>query len=343
MPPSILALAGSTGVGKTTVSTAVSRDVRKGEIGPSRPEPCGVASVICPTPGPNGFAFGMGFWRTVGQRAGSPTPGQHRHPDVEAARLSHGFVRGMRPTIESTRRGTLHLLRACGVRLVVIDEAQHITETRGAQALAQHLNVIKTSVDEFGITFLLVGTYALRAMVLPNGQLGRRTNTIHFRPYHPEVPGDLDAFRTFLLQLAGALPLRDPGACQAQLDRHVEEILFYTAGCVGVLKGWMRLALKLALEREKDFIPWKYMEEARPKDHTLLSIASDIHAYREEQTRATRSEIERKLGYGPTPRSSRRTPKSSPPPKSSSKPRRKPGTRRPARDPVSPSPPANNL
>ena len=115
----------------------------------------------------------------------------------------------MRPTIESTRRGTLEFLRACGVRLVVIDEAQHITETRGGQALARHLDVIKVSVDEFAITFLLVGTSALRAAVLPNGQLGRRTKTVHFRTYHPDVDGDLDAFRNILMQLVEALPLRD--------------------------------------------------------------------------------------------------------------------------------------
>ena len=337
MPPSIVVLEGSTGVGKTTLAQAVTRDVREGLIGPSHPEPCGVVTAICPKPGPNGLAFDMGFWHTLAQSGGSPIPGAHRHPDAEAARLSRGFVTGMRPTVESTRRGTLEFLRARGVRLVVIDEAQHITETRGGQALARHLDVIKISVDASEITFLLVGTYALRALILPNGQLGRRTKTVHFRTYHPDSDGDFEAFRCILLQLIGALPLEDPGTSIAQFDPHVEEILFYTAGCVGVLKEWLLAALVLALECGKRYVPWTDMAKVRPDDNTLLAIASDIHAYREERGRANRSEIERKLGYGPRPSASRQTPKLSQSSKSSSKGRSKPGTRGPARDPVYPS------
>ena len=103
------------------------------------------------------------------------------------------------------------------------------------------------------------------------------------------------------------------------------------------------MALSLALERGKPFVPWKYMDEVRPNDSTLLAIASDIETTREAQRRATRSDIEQKLGYGPTSHAARQVPKASHSPKSSSKDRPRPGTRGPARDPVSPPPPANNL
>ena len=105
MPPSIVALVGSTGVGKTTLGERVIRDMRDGVIGPSHSSDCPVVSTTCPAAGRSGFQFDMSYWHSLAERAGSPTPGAHRHPDAEAARLHQGFVTGMRPTLGSTRLG----------------------------------------------------------------------------------------------------------------------------------------------------------------------------------------------------------------------------------------------
>lgn len=333
-PVSIVLVEGSTGVGKTTLLEAVTRDVRAGLIGPSHPDPCRVAYTICPRPGANGIAFDMGFWALLAQSAGSPTPGAHRHPDAEAVRLSRGYVPGMRPTIESARRGALAFLRACNTRLVVIDEAQHITEARGGQALARHLDVVKISVDSEDITFVLVGTYALRAHVLGNGQLARRTKVVHFRPYHPGVDGDTDAFKAILSQLVQALPLPEVERTQDIFETRVSEILFWCAGSVGVLKTWLTDALAMAIESAKPFIAWSYMEEARPDEHQLRDIAADIRQYREACALTSLSAIETDLGFGPKPRDLSRSSKTSQASAASTTRPTKPGTRGPARDPV---------
>ena len=196
-------------------------------------------------------------------------------PDAEAARLHQGFVAGMRPTLGSTRRGALKYLCARRVHLVVLDEAQHMADTLGGRSLARQLDVIKTSVDTSGITHLLVGTYDLRALVMPNGQLGRRTKVIDFRPYQPDVAGDLGAFAEILSQLVQALPLEEPERSLDVFQDHINELLFHCAGCVGVLKEWLRDALQVALEEERRFIPWSSMQSTRPDDDTLLRIASE--------------------------------------------------------------------
>ena len=342
MPPSIVVLVGSTGVGKTTLAERVVRKVREGAMGPSQPSACPVVSTTCPPAGRHGFLFDMGYWHALAQGAGSPTPGAHRHPDAEAARLHQGFVTGMRSTLGSTRRGTLEYMRARRVRLVVLDEAQHMADTRGGQSLARQLDVIKTSVDSTGITHLLVGTYDLRALVMPNGQLGRRSKVIDFQPYQPHVDGDLDAFAEILSQLVQALPLDQPERSLDVFEAHISELLFHCAGCVGVLKDWLRDALQVALEEKRRFIAWSLMQSTRPDEDTLLRIASDIHEYREARAQATRSEIERKLGFGPKPRKSSKgtqalkSSKSSSDSLSNSSPARrsKPGSRSAARDPV---------
>ena len=204
----------------------------------------------------------------------------------------------------------------------------------GGQSLARQLDVIKTSVDLSEVTFLLVGTYALRAVVMPNGQLARRSSVVHFRPYQLDVEGDLKAFEEIFSQLVQALPLAAPERTLNAVENHTEEILFYCAGCVGVLKEWLLAALQQALEDARTHIPLSLLREKRPDNSTLLGIASDIYAYREDRSRATRSEIERKLGYGPKPIRSPTRSKSPTSSKSSLKPRRKPGVRAPARDPV---------
>ena len=97
-----------------------------------------------------------------------------------------------------------------------------MADTPGGRSLARQLDVIKTSVDTSGITHLLVGTYELRAMVMPNGQIGRRTKVIDFRPYQPDVPGDLDAFAEILSQLVQALPLQEPERSLDVFENHIE-------------------------------------------------------------------------------------------------------------------------
>ena len=204
-------------------------------------------------------------------------------------------------------------------------------ETRVVQTF---LNVVKISVDSEDITFILAGTYALRAHLLSNGQLARRTKVIHFRPYHPDVEGDIDAFKDILSQLVQEMPLPEIQRTQDLFDGRVHEILFYCAGCVGLLKEWLTNALDLALESAQPFIPWSCMEATRPDENQLRDMAADIRQYRDECALTSLRDIKADLGFGPKPRDlsqSSKTPRSSASP---SKRRTKPGTRGSARDPV---------
>ena len=82
----------------------VIREVREGVIGSPHPSDSPVVSTICPSASRNGFHFDMSYWHSLAELAGSPTPGAHRDPDAEAARLHQGFVAGCKRRCKSRPR-----------------------------------------------------------------------------------------------------------------------------------------------------------------------------------------------------------------------------------------------
>lgn len=334
VPPQIVLLIGSTGVGKTTLAKTLVR--RRGRaaapsgsaVTSDRDGP--VASISCMSMGPRGYRFDVTHWQALAASIDDPFPIDHRCPDVEAERLRAGHPRAAKGTTASQRAAVLQLLSRFRVPLVVLDEAQHIAQLPGGRTQVQQLDVIKDSVDRSGATHLLVGTYDLRLMVAPNGQHARRARVVHFRPYDIASEADRTAFVRIFGQLVLALPLDSPDAAKRTFEAlkpRLQDICVGTAGCVGILKDWLLRALQRALLSDRDTLCWEDLEATRLPDLGLLHIAEEIRAYREMERRSYRSEIESALGLcgGPPP------PESRPPAKRSSL---KPGRRAPARDPV---------
>ncbi len=317
--PSIVLLFGPTGVGKTTLVQAIQ--------GSAEPSDGRVVYVTCvPVAGRQGYDFARTHWRVIAVAAGDSFPDDHVSPDAGAERLRSGSVRRDGPaTLTEYRLGVLDMLRNSAVRLVILDEAQHMTRVPSARTQADQLDVIKHCVDHTGIPHVLVGTYELSVMVAPGDQLARRSCEVHFEPYRWSVGPDRDAFQRIFGQFVGALPLPEPRKSWEDLAKHQDDVYLGCLGCVGILKDWLHRGLQSVLEADRDALSWSTLDTCRLSDRALLVIAEEIRANR-ECANSARSKIARVLGIdsGADPRGAK--------PRKAARPT--PGRRKPARDPV---------
>ena len=104
-----------------------------------------------------------------------------------------------RGTEEARTHQLLTLLRECRVRLVILDEVNHLVERGKA---ATHYAVgdwIKQLTDKAGISFVLAGTPTARVLLLTNAQIRSRFGEdIAIEPLRLSSPGDVRTFRNTL-------------------------------------------------------------------------------------------------------------------------------------------------
>ena len=266
--PSIVLLFGPTGVGKTTLVQALQRSREKSVARRH------VYVTCVPVAGRQGYDFGRTHWRRLAEAVRDPFRDDHVSPDAAAVRLRSGSAgRDGSSTLTEYRLGVLDMLRASGVRLVILDEAQHMTRVPSARTQADQLDVIKHGVDHTGISHVLVGTYELAVMVAPGDQLARRSCEVHFEPYRWSVASDRDAFQSIFGQFVDALPLPDPQKTWDELVKHQREAYVGCAGCIGILKDWLHRGLRVALEADQTVLHWSVLQTCRLSDRALLVIA----------------------------------------------------------------------
>jgi len=94
-----------------------------------------------------------------------------------------------------------------------------------------------------GVTFVLVGSYDLYDIMSLNGQLARRTHTVHFTRYLKDDAADYKAFK----KTAEALVKQMPVTGEVDLQRWLDPLFERSIGCVGIMKDMLQRALTLAL------------------------------------------------------------------------------------------------
>jgi hypothetical protein len=174
-----------------------------------------------------------------------------------------------------------------------------------------------------------------------NGQLGRRSHDIHFGRYHLDQPLDQEDFLRVLVSFEQQLPegtnLLD--AWELLYERSI--------GCVGIVKDWLTLAYRSALKTGSESVTighlertapaadkaWRQLEEAslgerrlcaRTEARTRLRIALGLEEPPTNGASAVPQLSESSTPAGPAPR--KRGPATIS--------RRRPGERRPVRDPA---------
>jgi energy-coupling factor transporter ATP-binding protein EcfA2 len=131
-----------------------------------------------------------------------------------------------------------------GVVVCLKDEAHHFLHVPSGRMLRQQLEILKSVAERSGTIFALFGTYDLLSLRNMSGQLGRRTKTIHFSRYRPEIEEDINSFADATLTLLNHMPLPKRPTFS---DKDVAICFEMSFGCVGLLKMILVATLNSAL------------------------------------------------------------------------------------------------
>src|SRR5690606_7676342 len=138
-------------------------------------------------------------------------------------------------TKRKLRHSLINAVKYRKVKVILIDEAQHMTKVANSKGLRNHMEYIKFLASIFVIPIILFGTYEILSFKNINGQLGRRTTEIHFSRYNSEKVDEIKAFKYVLLYFQKSYPLLE----EPDLINEWKYFYKHTIGCVGTLKDWL--------------------------------------------------------------------------------------------------------
>ncbi|WP_230687721.1 TniB family NTP-binding protein [Hymenobacter ruricola] len=160
----------------------------------------------------------------------------------------------------------IHVLRQLGVKLLVIDEIQHILAgNQGKQR--QFLNVIKYLSNELMVPLVCAGIRTAFSAVQSDEQLANRFEPV---PLPKWVIGD-DYLR-LLLSFERLLPLREPSNLA---DESIAlKLLSMSEGTIGEISKILKLAAVLAIDSKKERITAAVLNKV---DYTTPSDRMKFH------------------------------------------------------------------
>jgi hypothetical protein len=150
-------------------------------------------------------------------------------------------------------------LRRLGLRVVLLDEAQHMITSADGKQPKDQLNWIKSMATETGVLHVLIGTYDVLPFCNLDGQMARRGSEIHFARYHLEDEKDCQAFCNAFSSLLRQIPLTvDHDALMQRWWYFFEGSI----GCIGILKQWLVRALYRALRERSTKLTRAHLEKS---------------------------------------------------------------------------------
>lgn len=162
---------------------------------------------------------------------------------------------------------TIHMRKT---RVLVIDEANHIFLSE--KQLRKQFERIKSLSLRSKATIVLVGTYDLLRILEQSAQLVRRSRVVHMARYDDYNKDDKLAFMSALYSFQRHMPF--PVAPELHLD--AEYFYLKSAGCIGILKDWLDMAVENALEAGMETLDKEFVERYALSNtcaHTVLEEA----------------------------------------------------------------------
>lgn len=288
----IIEVVGPTGVGKSTLLKKVFTELLKNH-GEAMARNSGlIPVVVVEVPAPDSGSFHWGdFYKRFLEGLSEPMVGYRSVKTCDGASpictRKGGTVPELRWAVE---QGIKHR----GTKVVIIDEAQHLTKVSNARRLQDQMDTIKSLSSLAGVQFVMVGTYELLSLLNRNGQLARRTRCIHFHRYNFQTPADRQAFANLLHMFELRLPVKAEGILVDNLEFIYERCL----GCIGILKDWLKLACNHALYAGHDSLEMHDLGVSALTEDSLLQILQEILEGERsiEAARRRTDELRAKLG-----------------------------------------------
>lgn len=156
--------------------------------------------------------------------------------------------------------------------VILLDEAQHLLKVVSGKNIQDQMDAIKSLANLTKSTFVLFGTYELMDLFDLNGQLGRRTDEIHFTRYNVHNPEELQQFKNVINTLNVNLPLDE----DSNLNFYFDFLYERTIGCVGILKEWLNVCLIDATNNNLPKITNEILKKHAPSPSKSLTIAQEI-------------------------------------------------------------------
>ena len=304
-PIQMVSVVGPTGVGKSTLVEQLRRDQSRvygvdPSLAPKERDTDPVVVVTCEDPSSHGgYDMKREHWRSILTETGDPFVDEHHDPHEAARRRREGAKRIAAPRTSTGRdlKASVHSRLALReTRILIFDEAQHMADTRSTDRLRQHLDAIKTFGLKSGIKQVLVGTEELLPLLRLNGQLARRMHEIPFDAYDFTFEEEHQAFADAMIHLVRALPC----ANEAVFQRHVDDLFLRSAGCIGVLKEALAVALARAVEHGESAVTYGRVEKVMLKLERLDLVADSVVEFRRVmRRRVLEDSVREKLGMPP--------------------------------------------
>src|SRR2546421_5530184 len=227
----ILAVFGATGVGKSTVMQRVAEKLRAEE-----PDPSAVLVVIVKaSPEDVGASARLDYYRQVLKQLQGHVAVRDR---VKNLPLFTNPERKSRDPAEwlDMRAAVQYALSLLRVKVVFVDEGQHLMYVDAPHKPTAQLDWLKTFTDQTNVLHVLVGNFDVYDFCHLNAQAARRMRDLPFHRYHLNNETECSEFATALRTFLEKVPL---DVDVPDLLSHWRWFGEWSLGCIGVLSDWL--------------------------------------------------------------------------------------------------------
>lgn len=248
---SIIFLFGPTGVGKSTLQKKLIKDVLIESSAETAVDRSLLPIVRIELPHSTGKEFSwVEFYRAALDALQEPLIDKkfkylsaRSEIDLKTHRLNS------RPSSHELKVAFKDALLKRNTRIILLDEAHHFSKGFTGDELYVQLESIKSMSSLNPKTvFVLAGTYELLPFLNRSGQLSRRGFDVHFPRYKAENAEEKKQFIKILKAFKNNSPLN----WDKEILKDIDYVYTHSAGCVGILKGWIDQALNEALTVEAE-------------------------------------------------------------------------------------------
>jgi energy-coupling factor transporter ATP-binding protein EcfA2 len=227
----LLALYGASGVGKSTVMQRVACQCREEEGDPS------VVPVVVVHASPEdiGASARLDYYRQVLAQLGGHVAVKDRVMQLALARHPGKKSRDPAEWLEM-REAVVYALELLRVKVVFVDEAQHLMYVDTPHKSTAQLDWLKALTNRTNVLHVLVGNFDLYDFCHLNAQAARRMRDLPFPRYHLDHQRECEAFVGALRSLLERVPLT---VDIADLLTHWRWFGEWSLGCIGVLGDWI--------------------------------------------------------------------------------------------------------